>query len=148
MKYIDWTDERVEQLTRLWAEGHSATRIAVIMGLSSRNMVIGKVNRLELEKPEKKLPVIVDYTYLRQRAKPSEVTRAKRNAYARVYLKKYRAKRKFDVSTKKEIRAQFLASGVSKTSVAYRKHLPPMPEMSKAEMRAMLTQAMQNTVSP
>ncbi|MEM8936338.1 MAG: GcrA family cell cycle regulator [Pseudomonadota bacterium] len=43
-----WTDERVEQLKKLWAEGLSAAQIASRMGGVTRNAVIGKVHRLGL----------------------------------------------------------------------------------------------------
>src|SRR6056297_2884174 len=43
-----WNDERVEQLKKLWAEGKSASQIAVESGGISRNAVIGKVHRLGL----------------------------------------------------------------------------------------------------
>ncbi len=43
-----WTDERVEQLKNLWAEGLSASQIANKMGGVTRNAVIGKVHRLGL----------------------------------------------------------------------------------------------------
>lgn len=43
-----WTDERVEQLKQLWAEGLSASQIASKMGGVTRNAVIGKVHRLGL----------------------------------------------------------------------------------------------------
>jgi len=46
---MEWTQERVEQLTNLWLEGLSASQIAVQMGGGiSRNAVIGKVHRLKL----------------------------------------------------------------------------------------------------
>lgn len=145
MKYIDWTDERIAELTRLWSDGLSATRIAVVMGLQSRQMVIGKVNRLELPPPAKKLPVVKDGTYVRQLP---EITLENRRKRERRYQAKRRERLKHDFEAKKAVRAQFLAKGTSKTSAAYRKHLPPMPEMSKVAMREMLAQAMLNTVSP
>jgi GcrA cell cycle regulator len=43
-----WTDERVEQLKQLWAEGLSASQIAGRIGGVTRNAVIGKVHRLGL----------------------------------------------------------------------------------------------------
>jgi GcrA cell cycle regulator len=43
---MNWTDERVERLTKLWAEGLSASQIAAQLGGVSRNAVIGKVHRL------------------------------------------------------------------------------------------------------
>ncbi len=43
-----WTDDRVELLKTLWAEGLSAAQIANKMGGVTRNAVIGKVHRLGL----------------------------------------------------------------------------------------------------
>lgn len=43
-----WTDERVEQLRKLWSEGLSASQIATEIGGVTRNAVIGKVHRLGL----------------------------------------------------------------------------------------------------
>ncbi len=43
-----WTDERVELLKKLWAEGLSASQIAGRLGSVTRNAVIGKVHRLGL----------------------------------------------------------------------------------------------------
>ncbi|AWM88243.1 GcrA family cell cycle regulator [Microvirga sp. 17 mud 1-3] len=43
-----WTDERVELLKKLWADGLSASQIASELGNVTRNAVIGKVHRLGL----------------------------------------------------------------------------------------------------
>lgn len=45
---MSWTDERVERLKTLWAEGLSASQIAAELGNITRNAVIGKVHRLGL----------------------------------------------------------------------------------------------------
>jgi GcrA cell cycle regulator len=45
---MNWTDDRVELLKKLWSEGHSASQIAAELGGISRNSVIGKVHRLGL----------------------------------------------------------------------------------------------------
>ena len=45
---MSWTDDRVEKLKTLWAEGHSASQIAKQLGGVTRNAVIGKVHRLGL----------------------------------------------------------------------------------------------------
>lgn len=45
---MGWTDERVELLKQLWAEGLSASQIARQLGGVTRNAVIGKVHRLGL----------------------------------------------------------------------------------------------------
>ena len=43
-----WTDDRVATLTKLWADGLSASQIAKQLGGVTRNAVIGKVHRLGL----------------------------------------------------------------------------------------------------
>ena len=45
---MSWTDERVELLKKLWADGLSASQIANELGSVTRNAVIGKVHRLGL----------------------------------------------------------------------------------------------------
>ena len=52
-----WTEDRVEILSKLWAEGLSASQIATKLGGVTRNAVIGKVHRLGLSgrvKPKRK----------------------------------------------------------------------------------------------
>jgi GcrA cell cycle regulator len=46
---LPWTDERVELLKKMWAEGLSASQIAAkLAGGVTRNAVIGKVHRMGL----------------------------------------------------------------------------------------------------
>lgn len=45
---MGWTDERVEALKKLWADGMSCTQIGRQLGGVSRNAVIGKVHRMGL----------------------------------------------------------------------------------------------------
>ena len=45
---MGWTDERVENLKKLWQDGLSASHIATQLGGVTRNAVIGKVHRLGL----------------------------------------------------------------------------------------------------
>jgi GcrA cell cycle regulator len=44
-----WTDERIDQLKRLWESGMTASQIADELGGVSRNAVIGKAHRLGLQ---------------------------------------------------------------------------------------------------
>ena len=46
---MSWTDEKVEKLKDLWDEGHTASEIANMLGDTTRNAVIGKAHRLNLE---------------------------------------------------------------------------------------------------
>jgi GcrA cell cycle regulator len=46
---MSWTDDRVELLQKLWAEGLSASQVAAELGPGiTRNAVIGKIHRLGL----------------------------------------------------------------------------------------------------
>jgi GcrA cell cycle regulator len=54
-----WTEDRVETLSKLWADGLSASQIATQLGGVTRNAVIGKVHRLGLSgraKPSRPKP--------------------------------------------------------------------------------------------
>lgn len=53
---MQWTDERVELLKKLWSEGLSASQIAAELGGVTRNAVIGKVHRLGLSGRAKAAP--------------------------------------------------------------------------------------------
>ena len=46
---MSWTSEKVEKLKELWSKGHTASQIAEMLGETTRNAVIGKAHRLDLE---------------------------------------------------------------------------------------------------
>ena len=46
---MSWNDEKVEKLKELWTKGHTASQIAEALGDTTRNAVIGKAHRLNLE---------------------------------------------------------------------------------------------------
>ena len=46
---MSWTPEREEKLKELWKKGHTASQIASLLGDTTRNAVIGKAHRLNLE---------------------------------------------------------------------------------------------------
>ena len=51
---MDWTDETIERLRTLWAEGHSTEEIGRRMGVS-KNAIVGKAHRLRL--PSRPSPI-------------------------------------------------------------------------------------------
>jgi GcrA cell cycle regulator len=75
---MSWTDERVEMLKKLWADGLSASQIAAELGGITRNAVIGKVHRLGLS-GRAKAPSSAGPRARKTRA-PSHVFRSIRNA--------------------------------------------------------------------
>jgi len=46
---MSWTPERENKLQELWSKGHTASKIASLLGDTTRNAVIGKAHRLNLE---------------------------------------------------------------------------------------------------
>ena len=46
---MSWTTEKVDKLKELWSKGHTASQIAEMLGDTTRNAVIGKAHRLDLE---------------------------------------------------------------------------------------------------
>ena len=46
---MSWTPEREKKLKELWSKGHTASQIASLLGDTTRNAVIGKAHRLNLE---------------------------------------------------------------------------------------------------
>ena len=46
---MSWTPEKEEKLKQLWKKGHTGSQIANILGNTTRNAVIGKAHRLNLE---------------------------------------------------------------------------------------------------
>ena len=46
---MSWTPEKEEKLKKLWKKGHTASQIATMLGDTTRNAVIGKAHRLNLQ---------------------------------------------------------------------------------------------------
>ena len=54
---MSWTPEREKKLKELWKKGHTASEIASLLGDTTRNAIIGKAHRLNLQAraPSKKI---------------------------------------------------------------------------------------------
>jgi len=46
---MSWTDIKIQKLRELWTKGYTASEIAGMFGDTTRNAVIGKAHRLDLE---------------------------------------------------------------------------------------------------
>lgn len=55
---MSWTDDRVEKAAELWVAGHSASEVAKAIGGTTRNAVIGKMNRLGLGRSAPSRPLL------------------------------------------------------------------------------------------
>jgi GcrA cell cycle regulator len=75
---MEWNDERIETLTRLWREGLSASQVARHLGGVTRSAVIGKVHRLGIagrEAPSRPHAVVGRPASGRPRASPGGTRR-------------------------------------------------------------------------
>ena len=45
---MEWTEQRIDMLRKLWGQGQTASQIATLLGGVTRNAVIGKAHRLGL----------------------------------------------------------------------------------------------------
>ena len=77
---MSWTDERIEQLRKMWEGGMTASQIADELGGVSRNAVIGKAHRLGLQsrpspvKPNDSTPKVAAPAPVPKPAPPPRVT--------------------------------------------------------------------------
>ena len=78
---MSWTAEKEGKLRELWKKGHTASQIASIIGDKTRNAIIGKAHRLNLESrtTSKKIKSKVN----REHNAPSEVKTQKLGRKAR-----------------------------------------------------------------
>jgi GcrA cell cycle regulator len=65
---MSWTEERIERLKSMWAEGATASQIADDLGGVSRNAVIGKAHRLGLEQRPSPVKAVEE----KEKAKPAK----------------------------------------------------------------------------
>ena len=65
---MSWTEERIERLKSMWAEGATASQIADDLGGVSRNAVIGKAHRLGLEQRPSPVKAVEE----KDRSKPAK----------------------------------------------------------------------------
>lgn len=160
-----WTPFRVGVLVDLWVTDMTPEAIAKVMGGfdhtadGGRRSVIGKANRMKL--PPKR--VFADPAERERMAKDradkrNEVRRQQRMLnytpdQRALFAERLRARNANKNAKKRQKRREAnsasrtsLPPGMSKTAPTYRRRLPAVPEMlTKADMRAFLTQAVLNT---
>ncbi|MDQ3074065.1 MAG: GcrA family cell cycle regulator [Pseudomonadota bacterium] len=73
---MSWTDERIDRLKAMWADGSTASQIAEDLGGVSRNAVIGKAHRLGLESRPSPVRAGEDKTKPAKPAKPAPAATA------------------------------------------------------------------------
>ncbi len=121
-----WTDHQVADLKMLWDRGDSATIISKAIGFS-RNAVLGKVHRLGLSSRH-----TTNHEPLGRIPSP-RLSRSKEAVIAR-------AMAKMNVVRPKTVKPM-------KPNAQTFSFKTPLPELTKTELRAMLTQAVINTAA-
>ena len=109
----------------------------------TRNAVLGRAYRMNhcVTRPPTPPEIRAERERVRQ-IRYNEKKREQRHA-----AKPWLATRASRAEEQKRVRAMFDATGASRTSAGYRKHLPRLPEMNKTELRGMLADAMRNTAA-
>ncbi len=142
-----WPDEHSAILKSMIGE-YSYADIAEIMNAKlgtsySRSAVLGRAQRMGFCVPRQVGPSSEAIENRRQRERFKKQRRRDRRWAANPSLKeKYLRSQE-----KRANRKMMLAGGATKTSAQYRKHVERAPEMTKNELRAMLTLAVQNTAA-
>lgn len=141
-----WPDEHSDCLKYWLAKGLSyaqaAHKINVRFGTGyTRNACISRGRRLGAKPAAKPRGQRISKQIFHQRtaAKRKEKRWAENPSLAE------RAKKIERNREMRAIRAKCDEAGTPRTSPVYRKHLPKLPEMTRSELRAMLTEAVQNT---
>ena len=116
---MSWTDERVEILTKMWAEGNYASQIDKELGGVTRNAVIGKVHRLGLS--NRATTTTSNKSESKTKSSPKSSSRAKQKS------------RKVDVAEPKSdnvtsLRRQIIPAG---------QPLPPQPSANEISPEAL-----------
>jgi GcrA cell cycle regulator len=74
---MNWTDERIATLTKMWESGATASQIADELGGVSRNAVIGKAHRLGLKSRPSPVKPNEEKTTLKKAPDPLPAVKAK-----------------------------------------------------------------------
>ena len=77
---MSWTPEREKKLKELWGKGHTASQIASMLGDTTRNAVIGKAHRLNLQgraTSKKTIPKVSIESILYQKSKTKNLVERK-----------------------------------------------------------------------
>ncbi len=142
-----WPDSHFAALKEHLLAGLSYSQAAAAMNADfgtsySRSACIGKGRRMRIGSVAKS-PRQAPSSDERKRRK-NERERARREAKPHLFRA---AEERFRERQKKKERLKMAANNTPQSSPVYRNQLPRIPEMTKGELRAMLTQAVQNTAA-
>lgn len=138
-----WTEERVADLVRLWSHGYSCSQIAAVIGVT-RNAVIGKAHRLELESHGNNINSQKRSIDPMPPATPR--TPPKNRRPQTVFASRERKPKAIVINAKPALTTVFsILTGAATTVTRRRTSLDHA--MTKDELRAMLTAAVQNTAA-
>lgn len=141
-----WTEALIADLVRLWDHGYSCAQIGAIIGVT-RNAVIGKAHRLDL--PSRANNVNGQKRSINPRPSGSPRKGARPRICATIYKSRERkpANKIFNAPAKPGLMT--VMSVVTGYPISIYGHKQPRlaRQMTKTELRAMLTTAIQNTAA-
>jgi len=141
-----WTERLVGQLKKLWGKGYSCSQIAVEIGNGiTRNAVIGKAHRLGLSERESGFRNVNLHKRLINPAPPGTPRASKPRTKPTVF--KSREIKPRAVLPRTDLGFQLVYSNITGNPLHKIANKYRQPEMTKDQLRAMLSQAMQNTAA-
>lgn len=155
-KNTPWPIAHLEALKELIDRGYSYSHVTARLNHSfgtnhSRNAYIGQMTRFDPSRPRVRKPGVGAkelgrrYTVKRRERRWAEQPRLAELAQRREAKKQREASLR--VTEAAQTRVLMRATQTPKTAACYRKHLPRLPEMTKTELRAMLSRAVRNTAA-
>ena len=133
-----WTDEKRAKLAELAASGENAADIAGALETSQQSVItFCNLNKIAVIRNTPEQQAVFE-----ARAKEREVKRQARKVAA---TSKKKIEERRQAMSRGDFTSLVVKAATSKTSRAYRLALPTIGEMSKSQLRAMLSQAVQNT---
>jgi hypothetical protein len=147
MQKFTWTEERVAELTTMWAGTMSAAEIGLQMG-TSRCSVLGKAHRMNLpsrlaDRGDRR-PTGPRVGHMLVRPARPRTMRPAPKPKSMLIVTKFGQSTNIKVASGK-VRRPFLPPGKSKTSPEYRSQFGMAPDMSVKQKRDVIAEAMLNT---
>lgn len=150
---MGWQPEHDALLRSCISQGQSFLQAAITINEEfgtdySRNACISRARRkVPCAAPTHRTPRAKPVKSQKERNKITAVKRKEKRWAANPSLAERYEHLAVRAKERKALRDKFIERGTPKTSPVYRKHLPRQREMSKSELRAQLSIAVQNTAN-
>lgn len=135
-----WTEQKRAQLTELAAAGKNAAEIGLALETSQPSVItFCGINKISVIKHTPEQQAVFDARAIERETK-RQVRKVAANSKAKIEQRRL-------AMARGDFTSLAVNAATSKTSRAYRLALPPIGEMSKNQLRAMIAEAAANTAS-